>query len=157
MLELLHTCYWIHFDSHLILIFIPRFWFICPICSSIDKVWLGAVENSVPHGVWHYSFLFHNAGWGHHTTLSTDIFIHEIELLYELSSKCFVSWFSGLNFRPVVFQLCIARPLPTHLTFLKKRLSSVIDQPTSDLEWKGTVAAKANNQMECSIMCFFFL
>lgn len=104
--------------------------------------------------MWHY--LFHHAVWGHHTALSTDIFIHEIELLNEMSSKCFVSRFSGLKFRTVVFQLCTARPLATHLTFLKKRLSSVIGQPTAELEWEGNVAAKANNQMDCGIIVIFF-
>lgn len=72
-----------------------------------------------------------------------------------MSSKCFVSRFSGLNSRPLVFQLFISSPLATHLTFLNKSLSSVIGQSTTELEWEGNITAKTINQIDCSIIVVF--
>lgn len=61
--------------------------------------------------------------------------------------KMFCISINGLNFRSVIFQLCITRPLATHLTFLKQ-LSSSVNWPANctELEWKGNTAADMDKQ-----------
>lgn len=121
-------------------------------------MWQCLEGSSVVRGVWHYSHSFHHPGWGHHRALSMDVFIHWIELLSEMSSKCFLSWFNDCILGQFFFQLCIARPLATHLTFLKQRSSSVIGWSTAQ-SWSGKKCSgrqKTSSQLGSRIVVAFF-
>lgn len=73
--------------------------------------------------------------------------------------KMFSILIQWLHFRPVFFfQLCVARPLATHLTFLKQRSSSVIGWSAAQSwsEKKCSGRQKASSELGSRIVVAFF-
>lgn len=72
--------------------------------------------------------------------------------------KMFSCWFNDCILGQFFFQLCITRPLATHLTFLKQRSSSVIGWSTaqSSSEKKCSGRQKTSSQLGSRIVVAFF-